>query len=135
MPNATHDNDNGSTVITRGRPGKYDEETIKKAMAILQGGGTLQEAAEATDMTVQAVQYHKRKYGVRGPRDTSMPSVRVADPLAASEERLFVQFDEEITRHEEMLLKVSERLKNTMTRRNNLAVALGRPKRELKVKL
>lgn len=130
--------------ITPGRTGKYDPETIQKGLMILQKGGTLREAAQATGMTVQALQYHKKKYNVRGPRDHAQPyqqtstspnTTQTVDPLAQSEERLFSQFDEEISRHEEVLRKVLARLRTTIERRNNLASALGRPKREMKVNL
>lgn len=117
----------------RGRPSKYSEETKNKVVEILTKGGTLREAAEATGMSVQAVSYHKRKYGIRGPRDTSPHTEPSLNPFDAEENRLIAKYDSEISRTEDLIKRATARLKLTLTKRNKLAKAFDQPEREVKI--
>ncbi|NJL54091.1 hypothetical protein HC928_02245 [bacterium] len=117
------------TTVRRGAQGKYDEETIKTAMEIVSKGGTLREASDATGMTQQAVQYHKRRYNIVGPRDTTQN--KAADPLENQTKGLLDSYDREITRSEEIILAMQEKISDMLARRNRLAEAIGLEERHL----
>lgn len=111
--------------IRRGRPRKYTNEQIEKAMSLIRGGSTIAHAARETGMAAQNVIYYKHRNGITGAAVPGVLPTVMVDPLAATESSLLAKYDGEIGRLEATIQKATARLKETVTKRRRVARALG----------
>lgn len=105
------------TVKTAGRPRTYDDNTVKEMLALLESGKTQREVAEKFGMSVQTVQYWKRKMSGSTPARTNA--------LNTDEHKLIAGYDSKIAKLGAVVEAATNELRELTAKRKRLAKAVG----------